>query len=126
MTERQENGGAHAEACSFLRDQKQVPPINDIAMGLTLSCRDHLQNQGTKGTLSHTGSDGSSELSRMNRYGLASAVNGENLSCGYAVAEDILVQMIVNDGVDSRADRKNIFNRDFRYIGIAIGDHSIH
>lgn len=39
-------------------------------------------------------------------------------------AQEVLERLIVNDGEAARGHRKNLFNKDFAYCGIAAGFHS--
>ena len=63
-----EGKAPYLEAIAFLKKQKPVGALKNSA-GLMKACRDHVLDQGPKGTTGHTGSDGSSPFVRMNRYG---------------------------------------------------------
>ena len=60
---------------------------------------------------------------RLRKYGKVIAVYGENLSFKTETAKDVLIQLIVDDGVQSRSHRTNIFNPDFNVMGCFTGDH---
>jgi uncharacterized protein YkwD len=92
--------------------------------GLFLAARDHVNDTGPKGITGHTGSDGSSMGQRINRYGKWDKGAGENISYGHNKGRDIVVQLLIDDGVSSRGHRNNILNRNFKYTGGAIGSHS--
>ena len=47
----------------------------------------------------------------------------ENLSFGWPNAREIVIQMIVDDGVPSRGHRSNIMSGNFEKVGVAIGKH---
>lgn len=94
--------------------------------GLGSSCRDHVLDQGPKGATGHDGSDGSSPADRMSRYGKWQSTWGENLSYGMATAKDVLIQLIVDDGVANRGHRTNIFKPGFKVMGASHGPHSYY
>jgi hypothetical protein len=92
--------------------------------GLFLAARDHVKDTGSKGITGHTGSDGSSMGQRIDRYGKWGGGAGENISYGYNLGRDIVIQLLIDDGVSSRGHRNNILNGKFKYAGAAIGNHS--
>lgn len=94
------------------------------AKGLFLAARDHVNDTGPKGITGHTGSDGSSMGQRINRYGEWNRGAGENISYGHNIGRDIVVQLLIDDGVSNRGHRNNILNQNFKYAGGAIGSHS--
>jgi uncharacterized protein YkwD len=104
------------------RRQSMAPLLP--AKGLFLAAKDHTNDTGQKGITGHTGSDGSSMGQRINRYGEWNRGAGENISYGHNIGRDIVVQLLIDDGVSNRGHRNNILNRNFRYAGGAIGSHS--
>lgn len=118
------NEGAKAvdEAIAFLSRQKPIPPLA-LSRGLSLAARDHARDQGGTGQTGHGGSDRSTMGQRIERYGAWEKTAGENIAYGGENARDIVIQLIVDDGVASRGHRSNIFNRDFAVVGIAFGKH---
>lgn len=111
------------EAIAFLEKVDPLPEFS-YSKGISKACRDHILDQGPSGYTGHTGNDGSTPFDRMNRYGRWKGVAGENISYGKNTAEEIVIQLIVDDGVLSRGHRENIFNPQFRVVGIAFGSHA--
>lgn len=91
---------------------------------MTKACRDHANDIGPKSLCSHTGSDGSSMSGRLERYGDWNGKIGENCDFGNQTGRDIVVSLIVDDGVSNRGHRNNLFSYDFKKIGIACAAHS--
>lgn len=118
------NEGAKAvdEAIDFLSRQKGIPPLS-LSKGLSLAARDHAKDQGKTGQTGHGGSDRSTMGQRIVRYGAWERTAGENIAYGGETARDVVIQLIVDDGVASRGHRGNIFNADFLVVGIAFGTH---
>jgi len=117
-----EGTGAVVEATGSLRSQKPVPPLSP-SKGMTSGAKDHLRDLRTSGASQHKGSDGSQAWDRVNRYGTWQKIIGENISFGHTKARNIVMAFIIDDGVPNRGHRKNIFNTDFRLVGVACGDH---
>ncbi len=94
------------------------------SMALSAAAADHMNDQSGTGRTGHTGGDGSDLRERIERYGDRGSRIGENISYGPADAREVLIQLLVDDGVRSRGHRKNIMNKDFRYVGSAFGSHA--
>ncbi|NTV01984.1 MAG: CAP domain-containing protein [Chlorobiaceae bacterium] len=111
-----------------LRELERTGPLPGLSAsrGLTLAARDHVQDQGPTGTIGHTGSDGSSLTSRIERYGQWDLSAGENISYGYRDARKILIALLIDDGVASRGHRKNLLNGSFRTVGVDVGPHRVY
>lgn len=119
------NEGATAvdEAIRALESARPLPPLS-LSRGLSLAAADHAADQGRTGRTGHGGSDGSTMASRIERHGTWLRTIGENIAYGPETARDVVIQLIVDDGVPSRGHRKNIFNPDFLVVGIACGPHA--
>jgi uncharacterized protein YkwD len=118
------NEGVRAcdEAIRFLETSKPLAPLK-VSKGLSLAARDHAKDQGPKGATGHDGSNGSSPFARMNHYGKWLGSAGENISYGKNTGEEIVFQLLIDDGVQSRGHRKNIFSSAFNFAGIGFGSH---
>ena len=110
------------EAIRFLKSVKSVAPLK-YSKGMSKAAMDHVKDQGQKGTLGHRGSDGSQPGDRVNRYGTWRWTVGENISYGRDKARDIVIGLIIDDGVPSRGHRDNICNSRYQFVGVACGHH---
>jgi len=91
------------------------------SLGLNSAARELVKEEGPKGLFSHTGPDGSSPFSRMNRFGKWGETAGENLASGSNNGKAIVMQLLIDDGIPSRAHRKNILNPAYHKAGVAVG-----
>jgi len=110
------------ECIAQLKNSKPVPLLTP-EKGMCHSARDHAVDQGKTGKTGHDGSDGSSMNGRLNRYGRWSSLIGENIDYGNGTAREIVISLLIDDGVSSRGHRKNLLNGAYHKIGIAVGTH---
>lgn len=111
------------EAIRFLRAARSLSPLG-VSRGLSMAAREHVNDQSDTGAVGHDGSDGSDPFTRMNRYGLWQIAAGENIMYGSQTARDVVMQLIIDDGVEDRGHRINIFNPAYRVAGVACGPHT--
>lgn len=122
MLRTQEGTRALDEAIRFLRNVQPLAPLT-LSSGMCRAASEHCSDQAN-GRMGHGGSDSSSPADRMNRYGRWGAIWGENISYGKSSARDIVLALIIDDGLRGRKHRKNIFNPAFTVTGAASGAHA--
>ncbi|SRR6266404_277685 len=117
-----ERGRAVDEAVRFLQKTRPLQPLT-LSSGMSRAAADHCAEQ-VEGQLGHDGGDRSSPGDRINRYGSWSTTWGENISYSRKTTREVVLALIIDDGVRSRGHRKNIFNPKFNYAGAAFGLHA--
>lgn len=118
------NEGVEAvdECIQFLENAQPIDTLGP-SEGMSKAARDHMKEQSRSGKTGHTGDDGSSPFDRIERYGQWERTAGENIDYGSNDARRIVISLLVDDGVPSRGHRENIFNPEFRKVGVACGTH---
>lgn len=117
-----EHGRAVDEAVHFLKRTQPLPPLK-LSAGMSRAAADHCAEQ-VEGQLGHEGGDRSHGGDRISRYGSWSTTWGENISYSRKSAREIVLALIIDDGVRDRGHRKNIFNPKFNYAGAGFGPHA--
>jgi len=110
------------EAIRFLRSAQPQMPLT-LSPGMSRAAADHCADQASGG-FGHAGSDSSRADSRISRYGAFGGCWAENISYGKATARDVVLALIIDDGLPARKHRQNIFNPNFNFAGAAFGRHA--
>ena len=93
---------------------------------MTRAAEDHVEDLVRTKRLGHTGSDGSAPAQRLNRHGRWFERASECLSHGRRTAMAAVAQMIIDDGVASRAQRRGLLSDRARAVGCALRMHPRH
>lgn len=118
----EEGVAALDEAIAFLESVRPVGPLR-FNEGLARAARLHAQDLGPRGALEHVGADGSRLSDRLNRLGRWHGLIAENISTGEAEARQVVIQLLVDDGMAGRGHRKNLFNPDLHQAGAGSAPH---
>jgi len=121
-----EGAEAWEEAINELSDHPGNLPQLQWSEGLAQACYDHVRESGPNGLTGHTGADGESPKDRILKYVDAKKI-GENLA--FTDAENgynIILQLLIDDGVYTRDHRANILDPDFTHVGISWGCHTYY
>ncbi|HKP03990.1 MAG TPA: CAP domain-containing protein [Chthoniobacterales bacterium] len=110
------------EAIRFLENSQPLPAFV-FSPGMSRAAADHCADQANGG-FGHEGKNGSHAGQRIARYGRWSGAWGENVSYGKSSARDVVLALIIDDGLPARKHRQNIFNAGFGYAGAAFGRHA--
>ncbi len=112
------------EAIRFLENQTAVGALS-ASDGIAQAAKAHAYDQ-RNGNFGHTGSDGSRPSDRVARFNVENAGVGENIAYGPTDAQDIMVNLIVDDGVADRGHRTNIFRPSWAMAGAGCSTHATY
>jgi uncharacterized protein YkwD len=120
----QEGVRALKECIRELKDASPLPLVYP-SRGLARAAADHVKDQGKSGKTGHRGGDRSSSKDRIERYGKWDISIAENISYGGMSPRQILIFLLVDDGVQDRGHRKTLLNPDFKIVGVSFGSHPV-
>ncbi len=116
-----EGNGALMECIAVLR-KTDTMPILEPADGLIKSARLLVDDQQFGG-IGHITRNGLTPQCRMDMYGEWDIASAENIAYGDYEARQIVIALLIDDGVPDRGHRKNILNPKFHNAGVASGRH---
>ena len=119
----QEGVAALDEAIRALRRAPRRLPRLAHSEALTHAARAHARDLAKSGLLGHAGSDGSAPDERVSRVGKWEGLVAENIAFGRMSAEEIVIGLLVDDGVPSRGHREVLLTRELFFAGVACGPH---
>jgi len=113
---------AYEDAIQFLKEQA---PVSDFLFEerLSKSCLDHVNDVGPKGMISHESSDGKTVTDRIEKFAEWDGACAENIDFGSKTGVDVVVGIIVDDGVPNKGHRRNLFSPDLKIMGVSSGLH---
>jgi uncharacterized protein YkwD len=109
------------EAIAFLSKQPPLPAFRN-APDLVEAAKELAADQALTGGMGHISPNVPDARIRIKKH-KGSGFMAEALSYGASDAASIVRQLIVDDGVATRPNRKLLFDKKFRMIGIACGGH---
>ena len=117
-----EGAEAVQDAINFLKNQNPVQELI-YSKDIGLSCKDLIDDIGPKGLVSHEGVEIKNMYNRLEQYCDWDGVIAENIDFGFKIPENIVMNMIIDDGDENRYQRLNLFYPEFKYVGVAVGPH---
>lgn len=110
------------ECVRALKQQSSLPILFPDE-GLSRAAGDHVKDQSHSGKIGHVGSDRSKVRDRIERYGEWKVRIAENIAYGGINARQIVIYLLIDDGIKSRGHRKNFLHPDYKMVGVAVGRH---
>jgi uncharacterized protein YkwD len=122
IVETREGLAAVDEAIDYLARQKPLPPLR-WSIKLAAAAAELVDEQGRSGAVGHGSRQSGGVMERSKGHGSSGKMFGENISYGVNTPRNMVMQLIIDDGVASRNHRKNQFRPGFTEVGIACGSH---
>jgi len=109
-------------AIEFLKNQE---PVKELIYSEPLSkaALDHANDIGRQGLHNHEGSNDSLLSDRIEKYSEWDGAIAESLQFCYKNAENIIMNLLIDDGSNEKHQRENLFSEEFQYIGIGCAKH---
>ncbi|MEB3312649.1 MAG: CAP domain-containing protein, partial [Cyanobacteriota bacterium] len=117
----EEGQGAVREAIAALARQPTVAPLESSTV-VAQAAQAHARDQA-QGRVGHRGSDGSDPGQRLARAGVPYTRAGENIAYGSRTGQQVVLDLIVDDGVPDRGHRTAIFSPAWSHTGAGCGPH---
>jgi uncharacterized protein YkwD len=110
------------DAIEDLEKVRSLPSL-ELSPGLSRAARDHARDLSRTGRVSHQGSDGSRPDQRIDRHGRWDGTVGENLTFANVPADEVVILLLIDDGVRDRGHRRALLKPAFRAVGVACAPH---
>lgn len=110
------------ECIQVLKSTSPMPILQPVE-GLTRATEELVNDQQKHGGIGHIARNGSTPQKRIEKYGEWDICSAEDITYGSFEARQIVIFLLIDDGVLDRSHRKNILNPCFRFAGVAFGNH---
>jgi len=115
----------NAYAKSLVEALKTRKPADSLKLSPALNAvaKLHAVDMGTKNKVDHNSSDGTTFDKRLRLRAKAKGAVAENCDYGNAKPLDIVMSLLIDDGIENLGHQKNILEPRLRFVGIAIEPH---
>lgn len=105
---------------SLLSELKKLKPLAPLhpAKDLYDAAKDHAITEGKKGAVGHQ-----RFKQRFKKFAPGYNPYGENCSYGFSDALNIVMQLLIDEGIKDKGHRKNILHKMYTHAGVAIAPH---
>lgn len=111
------------EECIRVLKKTDPRPLLQPAKGLAKAAAELVEDQQKHGGIGHISRKGANPQKRIERYGKWDICASEDITYGSMEARQIVISLLIDDGVPDRGHRKNILNPCTRFAGAATGSH---
>jgi len=112
---------------SLVSELKVAKPVNALQSSSVLEklAKGHAVDMGEKGKVGHNSSNGTTFVNRL-RKKIKTGMIAENCDYGNTEPLDIVMSLLIDDGITSLGHRKNILHPTLQYVGIAVEKHKTY
>jgi hypothetical protein len=110
------------ECLTVLKNTSPLP-IMKPAEGLAKASATLMNDQQKNGGIGHITRNGSTPQKRIEKFGTWDICSAEDITYGSFEARQVVIFLLVDDGVPDRSHRSNILNPCFRFAGVSYGSH---
>lgn len=111
------------EECIKVLKKTDPRPLLLPALGLAKAAAELVEDQQRHGGIGHISRKGANPQKRIERYGKWDICASEDITYGSLEARQIVISLLIDDGVPDRGHRENILNPCTRFAGVAQGSH---
>lgn len=109
--------------CIRVLKESSPAPILIPMPGLVNSAAELVADQQKNGGIGHITKNGLTPQKRIEKYGSWDICSAEDITYGSFEARQIVIALLIDDGVADRSHRKNILNTCFHFAGTNYGNH---
>eukprot|EP00831_Metopus_contortus_P034621 TRINITY_DN275_c0_g1_i4.p2 TRINITY_DN275_c0_g1~~TRINITY_DN275_c0_g1_i4.p2 ORF type:complete len:237 (+),score=48.04 TRINITY_DN275_c0_g1_i4:47-712(+) len=120
-----EGAKAYNDAIDFLRKQESLPVLV-YSKEIEKAAMMHAADIGEAGQSGHIGGNGQTPTQRVAKQVKWTRMVAETVELGGKDAGDIIAALIADDGNEERSNRKVIFSKNVRYVGIGVAPHKLY
>lgn len=111
------------EECIKVLNITDPRPLLYPAHGLAKAAAELMADQQKHGGIGHISRKGANPQKRIEKYGLWDICASEDITYGNLEARQIVISLLIDDGVTDRGHRENILNPCSGFAGVAYGSH---
>ena len=98
-------------------------PLLKPSKGLAKGAEELMEDQQKHGGIGHISRKGANPQKRIEKYGTWDICSSEDIAYGSIEARQIVISLLIDDGVPNRGHRKNILNPCTHFAGVSKGNH---
>ena len=120
---RTDEGIRPLDECIRVLKKTDPRPLLQPSKGLAKAAGELMEDQQKHGGTGHISRKGANPQKRIEKYGTWDICSSEDIAYGSFEARQIVISLLIDDGVPNRGHRKNILNPCTHFAGVSKGSH---